>query len=69
MEGLPAFLDSGGEYIFLSSGKESGMLVVRLPQDRNPNDMVIEAATRTVVLKIQNRGGRWGFCCQLRGDD
>jgi hypothetical protein len=21
-----------------------------------------------LVLKIQNRGGRWGFCCQLRGD-
>ena len=55
MEGLPAFLDSAGEYVFLSSGKKTGVLVIRLVQDRNPNDVVIETATRPIVLKIHNQ--------------
>ena len=55
LEGLLEFLDSTGEYVFLPSGKNSGMLVVRLPNDRDPNNTIIEAASRPVILKIQNQ--------------
>lgn len=55
LEGLPAFLDSAGEYVFLSSGNETGMLVIRLPEDRKPNESIIEVATRQVILTVQNQ--------------
>jgi hypothetical protein len=32
-------------------------------------EVAFKPGMNQLVLKIQNRGGRWGFCCQLRGDD
>ena len=54
LEGLPEFLDSPGEYFYQSTGSNLGMLVLRLPDDRDPNKSIIESATTPVILDINN---------------
>ena len=54
LEGLPEFLDDPGEYFYRSTGSNSGMLVIRLPDDRDPNKSIIESADSLVILDINN---------------
>ncbi len=44
MERHPSFLDQGGEFYFESTGKTGGRLYIRLPQDENPNENIVEVA-------------------------
>ena len=55
LENLPKFLDVPGEYYYCKSGRNSGRLFVRLPENRNPNQSIIEAAKENVLLDIKNK--------------
>ncbi len=55
LENLPQLLDSPGEYYYEEKGGHAGRLFLRLPDDRNPNEAVIEAANALVLLDIENR--------------
>ena len=55
LEGLPGFLDDAGEYVFVPVDKQTGMLVIRLPDDRDPNSVSVELATRNDILAIQGK--------------
>ena len=55
LEGLPAFLDSDGEYVFVPGKGHTGMLVLRLPGDRDPNTCPVEVANRKVILAIHGQ--------------
>jgi len=55
MEGLPRFLDSPGEYLYRKTGVGAGVLILRLPDDRNPNETVIEAASLPEIIRISGR--------------
>ena len=55
LENLPVFLDSPGEFCLVEKGAQAGRLFLRLPDDRNPNHSVIEAARDLIILKIENQ--------------
>ena len=55
LEGLPEFLDSPGEYLYQRSGKHTGVLILRLPGDKDPNRSIIEVANSQVILQIKNQ--------------
>ena len=52
---MPEFLDSPGEYLYQETGNHSGVIVLRLPENRDPNTTIIEAAIRPVILNIRNQ--------------
>jgi len=53
IENLPELLDSPGEYYYAAEGEHAGRLYVRLPQDRDPNTVCIEAARHTTLIDIR----------------
>jgi hypothetical protein len=55
LEGLPEFLDSAGEYHYQETGSDAGVLILRLPQDRDPNQSIIEVANRNTILEVRNQ--------------
>ena len=55
VEGLPAFLDSPGEFCYVPKGEQAGRLCLRLPDDRDPNDASLEVGRERVLLRIQNQ--------------
>ena len=55
LEGLPRLLDSPGEYCYVEKGEHAGRLFLRLPEDRDPNASIIEAARETILLSIRNQ--------------
>ncbi len=55
LEGLPEFLDSPGEYLYIPGKNNSGTLVLRLPNDDNPNLATIETALRPTILSIVDK--------------
>lgn len=55
LEDLPRFLDNEGEFYFQSGGNHRGRLFLRLPEDRNPNTMIIEAARHNVLIDINDK--------------
>jgi len=55
LENLPKFIDSPGEYYYTDRGKNAGRLFIRLPEERNPNASIIEAAKKYVLLDIHNK--------------
>lgn len=54
LEGLPQFLDAPGEYFYLETKANTGILYLRLPEDRDPNGSRIEAATLRNILIIKD---------------
>lgn len=52
LENAPQFLDSPGEYYYEDEGKFKGRLYLRLPNDRNPNNAVIEVASNLRMVDI-----------------
>jgi len=55
LEGLPQYLDAPGEWCCVETGKNAGRLYLRLPEDRDPNESVIEAARETILIDIRNK--------------
>ncbi len=55
LEGLPQFLDVSGEWCFVRHGKNSGRIYLRLPDDRDPNRSVMEAAREPILIDIRNQ--------------
>ncbi len=55
LEDLPQFLDSPGEYYYQGKGANAGRLFLRLPQDRNPNQALVEAAKHKILINIHNQ--------------
>jgi len=54
IEGLPQFLDQPGEFALASvSGKDT--LFLRLPEDRDPNMITVQAPTRLSIIEIKNQ--------------
>lgn len=55
LEGLPAFLDTDGEYVYVAGKGHAGQLVLRLPGDRDPNTVRVEVADRPVILALHGQ--------------
>lgn len=55
LENLPKFLDSAGEFYYAEKGNKSGRVFIRLPEDRNPNVSITEAAKKFVLIDIKNK--------------
>ncbi len=55
LEGLPAFLDQPGEWCYVEAGKDAGRIYLRLPGDRDPNQVNIEVAEHPIILAIHDR--------------
>lgn len=55
LENLPAFLDSPGEYFYAAKGPRGGRLYLRLPEERDPNQSIIELGRAQCLLYIQDR--------------
>ncbi len=55
LENLPAMLDSPGEYYYAADGPNPGRLYVRLGDDRNPNESVIELANNIAAIDIRSQ--------------
>ncbi|MBT3379091.1 MAG: hypothetical protein HN742_28120 [Lentisphaerae bacterium] len=55
LEGLPQLLDAPGEYCYVKEGEHAGRLYLRLPNDRDPNQSIIEAAREDILLSIRNQ--------------
>ena len=55
LENLLKFLDSPREYYYSERGKNAGRLFIRLPEERNPNASIIEAAKNYVIIDIHNK--------------
>ena len=55
IEGLPWFLDTPGEFASAPDSQGSGTLYLRLPGDRDPNDVTVEAAARPIVIEIEDQ--------------
>ena len=51
---LPQFLDSPGEWCCVEKGRHAGRMYLRLPDDRDPNQSVIEAARETILIDVRN---------------
>lgn len=56
LENLPQFLDEAGEFWVERTGKSSARIFLRLPGDRDPNGVTIEAAKHTTFFE----GKRFG---------
>ncbi len=54
LENLPQFLDEPGEYYYAETGPHAGRLYLRLPEDRNPNHAVLEAARRHFLIRVRH---------------
>jgi hypothetical protein len=55
VENVPGYLDTPGEYYVSTGGRFPRRLYVRLPDDRNPNDAIIEAARTEHLLHVVDR--------------
>ncbi len=55
MENLPRFLDVPGEFLFRSSGENSGRIYLRLPEDQNPNKTIIEVGSEHELINLVNQ--------------
>ena len=55
VEGLPAFLDTPGEFCYVVTGERTGRLYVRLPEERDPNQATVEVGRERILLKIENQ--------------
>jgi len=55
LEGLPQLLDAPGEWCYVEKGPHAGRLYLRLPDDRDPNQTVIEAAREHILIDIRNQ--------------
>ncbi|MGD2175718.1 MAG: hypothetical protein PVJ27_09975, partial [Candidatus Brocadiaceae bacterium] len=56
LDNHPRFLDQPGEYYYTTvQGGNVGALYVRLPEDRNPNESLIEAASELTLLDVRNQ--------------
>ncbi|MFQ5644710.1 MAG: LamG-like jellyroll fold domain-containing protein [Thiogranum sp.] len=54
LEGLPQFLDTPGEYFYQETAAHTGILYLRLPGDRNPNESRIEGADLRNILTLND---------------
>lgn len=55
MENHPAFLDGPGEYYVADKGEHADRMYLRLPEDRDPNQSVIELGRMPHILQIQDQ--------------
>lgn len=55
LEGLPDFLDAAGEFVFRNIDNDTGVLMLRLQEDRDPNEATLEVAQLPVILQISNQ--------------
>lgn len=55
LENKPQFLDVPGEYFYTEKGKNAGRLFLGLPDERNPNDSIIEVAKENFIIYMQNK--------------
>ncbi len=55
IENLPLLLDAPGEYYYAAGGPHAGRLYVRLPEDRDPNAVALEAARDLTLVDIRGR--------------
>ncbi|NLF40237.1 LamG domain-containing protein, partial [bacterium] len=75
IENLAAFLDTPGEYYYDAKGAHPGRLHIRLPDDRDPNQSVVELGREVNLIDIRDQshiaitGLRFSFMNLPRGDD
>lgn len=75
IENLAAFLDSPGEYYYEEKGGHPGRLYIRLPEDRDPNQSVVELGSEAKLIDIRDQshiaitGLRFSFMNVPRSND
>lgn len=55
MENLPRFLDQPGEYVYVEDGPHAGRVLLRLPDDRDPNQSIVELGDRPTLIDIKHQ--------------